>query len=225
MIVALDGPAGAGKSTVARALASRLGIGYLDTGSMYRAITLLARRDGVAGDDGRSLAALAEAHDIRLVPDAAGLRVVVDGDDVSEDIRTPEVTAAVSQVAAHPEVRRALVSRQRDILAHGEWVADGRDIGTVVAPGAEVKVFLTADPRVRAERRLGDLRAAGREAPVAEVLDDIVRRDHIDSTRAEAPLRPADDALELDTSEMTLDEVVSWIAERVERARAAGSRR
>ncbi|MEW6582172.1 MAG: (d)CMP kinase [Actinomycetota bacterium] len=221
-MVAIDGPAGAGKSTVSRGLAARLGIGYLDTGAMYRAVTLLARRGGVPPADGAALAALAERHDIRLVADPAGLRVLVDGEDVSDAIRTPDVTAAVSDVAAQPEVRRALVARQRAILHDGDWVADGRDIGTVVAPDAEVKVFLTADPRVRAERRLGDLRAAGRAAPVEEVLVDIERRDLIDSTRADSPLRPAPGAVELDTTGMGVDEVVEAIAALVARRRAGG---
>ena len=221
MIVAIDGPAGAGKSTVAKLAADRLGMGYLDTGAMYRALTLIGLREGVAPDDGRELAALTARHAIRLHDDGRSLVVKVDEVDVSVAIRRAEVTATVSEVSAHPDVRRAMVALQREVLATGDdWVVDGRDIGTVVWPDAEVKVFLTADPGVRAERRRRDLAAMGSDVPVDEVRADIVRRDHLDTTREDSPLRQADDAVLVDTSGLTVDDVVRRIADLVARAGA-----
>lgn len=213
MIVAIDGPAGAGKSTVAKRVADRLGMGYLDTGAMYRAVALLGAREGVSPQDGPELAALTARHHIRL-DDAGGvMRVRIDEEDVSVAIRAPDVTAMVSAVSAHPEVRRSMVALQREVMEQGDWVVDGRDIGTVVWPQAEVKVFLTADPGVRAERRQRDLAALGTAVSVDEVHADILRRDHLDSTRADSPLRQADDAVLVDTSGLSVDDVVSRIAD------------
>lgn len=219
MIVAIDGPAGAGKSTVAKLVADRLGMGHLDTGAMYRALTLVALREGVGPEDGRELAALTARHAIRLDDDGGVLRVRVDGEDVSAGIRGEDVTAAVSAVSAHPAVRRAMVLLQREVLAAGDWVVDGRDIGTVVWPQAEVKVFLTADPGVRAERRRRDLAAMGRHVPVDEVHADIARRDHLDASREDSPLRQAEDAIRVDTSGLSVDDVVRRIADLAIRAR------
>lgn len=221
MIVAIDGPAGAGKSTVARALARRLGMGYLDTGAMYRAVAWLALDRGVAPSDGDGLAALARDNPIALVPSADALRVAIAGHDVTEAIRAPAVTACVSEVSAHPGVRRAVVAAQRALLAGGGWVSDGRDVGTVVWPEAEVKVFLTADPAERAHRRHGEMVARGVGASLAEVHDDLVRRDHVDSTRAESPLRRARDAVEIDTTRLGIDEVVDRLETLVAAARGA----
>lgn len=189
MIVAIDGPAGAGKSTVARAAALALGFQYLDTGAMYRAAAL--------ADD-------PVAADIRLQDG----RVLLDGRDVTAEIRTPHASERASVVAARPEVRAALVARQREAMASGDWVAEGRDIGTVVAPDAEVKVFLTASPEERARRRAAELRL-----PVEDVLRDQALRDERDSTREASPLQPALGAVELDTTGLTIDEVVARIAE------------
>ena len=221
MIVAIDGPAGAGKSTVAKLVADRMGMGYLDTGAMYRALTLLALREGVSPDDGRELAALTARHAIRLDDNGGVLRVRVDQEDVSVGIRGEEVTAAVSAVSAHPQVRRAMVLLQRAALEAGDWVVDGRDIGTVVWPQAEVKIFLTADPGVRAERRQRDLAAMGTHVPVDEVRADISRRDHLDATRDDSPLRQAEDAVLVDTSGLDVDDVVGRIADLATRARDA----
>lgn len=196
MVVAIDGPAGAGKSTVARALASRLGVTYLDSGAMYRAVALAAlERQADPAEFARALR-------IEL-----GDRVLLDGRDVTELIRSPEVSAAASRVAAEPAVRVAMVAEQRRLLANGDWVAEGRDIGTVVAPAAELKVFLTADPYERARRRAEEL---GIEH--AQVLAEQTIRDQRDSTRRESPLRPAEDAVVLDTTGLTVEQVVDRIA-------------
>ena len=195
-VVAIDGPAGAGKSTVARAVAEELGFTYLDTGAMYRAVALAATERGV---EAASIAA-----SLKIEP---GERILLDGRDVTDEIRTLAVSEAASLAAADPEVRRAVVAEQRRLLSAGDWVAEGRDIGAVVAPDAEVKVFLTADPEERARRRAAEL-----GADVATVLADQTIRDERDRTRAHSPLAPADGALEIDTTGMTLDEVVGEIA-------------
>ncbi len=211
MIVAIDGPAGAGKSTVARTLAARLGVGYLNTGSMYRALTLLALRTGVDTDDDAALAALARGHVIRLQATPTGDHVMLDGEDVSDAVRNAEVTGAVSHVASHRAVRVAIVALQQAVLTSGDWVADGRDIGSVVCPSADLKVFLTADPEVRARRRHAELVAGGDDVLLGDVLQDITRRDAIDSTRAESPLAIAPGAIVIDSSARAIDDVVEQI--------------
>jgi cytidylate kinase len=202
MVVAIDGPAGAGKSTVARATADALGFTYLDSGAMYRAVGLMTLRHGGAASE------QAERLELEL-----GERVVANGEDVTEAIRTPEVSEAASRVAANPRVREALVRMQRDLLAGGDWVAEGRDIGTVVAPDAAVKVFLTATPEERAQRRAQEL---GTDADT--VLRDQALRDAQDSTREHSPLQVADGAVELDTSGLTVEQVVERIAALVAEA-------
>jgi cytidylate kinase len=199
VVVAIDGPAGAGKSTVARAVAERLGFTYLDSGAMYRCVALAALRLG------REPAEVAPAITIEL-----GDRVLLGGEDVTEAIRAPEVSEAASRAAADPAVREAMVAEQRRLMSSGDWVAEGRDIGTVVAPGAEVKVFLTADPAERARRRAAELGAS----PEA-VLADLARRDERDRTREHSPLVKADDAVEIDSTRMSLEDVVARIVARV----------
>jgi CMP/dCMP kinase len=195
-VVAIDGPAGAGKSTVARAVADRLGFTYLDTGAMYRAVAFAARQRGV---DAATI-----AGDLQIEP---GERIRVDGRDVTDAIRTPEVSEAASRAAADPAVRQAVVAQQRRLLERGNWVAEGRDIGSVVAPHAEVKVFLTADPAERARRRAAEL---GLDA--ATVLAEQTIRDERDQTREHSPLKPAPGAVVLDSTRMTLPDVVDRIA-------------
>jgi cytidylate kinase len=204
MVIAIDGPAGAGKSTVARAVAERLGFTYLDSGAMYRSVALLVSENG--GDP----AAVAEAATIEV-----GDRVLVDGRDVTEAIRTPEVSEAASQVSADIGVRMALVRKQQEILRRdGDWVAEGRDIGTVVCPHAEVKVFLTASPEVRARRRAEEL-GADYEAVLAAQL----QRDERDERREHSPLIPANDAVPVDTSALDLEAVLGQIVTLVTEAR------
>jgi cytidylate kinase len=221
MMIAIDGPAGSGKSTVARDLARRLGFNYLDSGAMYRAITLGALEAGVDLDDGEALGRLADDARIELRDrDGEYVQVLLDGRDVSEEIRVPRVTGASSRVAAHPQVRRALLAKQRDLISRGDWVAEGRDIGTVVAPEAAIKVFLTADPAERARRRAAELQRRGIEAEAADVQGAIEQRDRLDSTRSAAPLRPAEDAVLIDTTGLEADEVIERVLALVEQARA-----
>jgi CMP/dCMP kinase len=202
MVVAIDGPAGAGKSSVARALADALGYTYLDSGAMYRAVGLMTLRHGGAAS------AQAEALDIEL-----GDRVVANGEDVTEAIRAPEVSEAASRVATNGAVRSALVEKQRELLGRGDWVAEGRDIGTVVAPDATIKVFLTASPEERARRRAEEL-----GADLETVLRDQALRDAQDSSREHSPLAIAPGAVELDTTGLSVDEVVERIAVMVRQA-------
>jgi cytidylate kinase len=222
MIVAIDGPAGSGKSTVAREVARRLGFTYLDSGAMYRAVTLAALEDGADLGDGAALGALAGRLVIELRRrDGDNAQVLVDGRDVSEAIRAPRVTGASSTVAAHPEVRSALLDKQRTLMATGNYVVEGRDIGTVVAPDAPVKAFLTADPEERARRRAAELERRGLSIDRAEVRAAIEQRDRLDSTRSAAPLRRADEAELIDTTGLDADQVVDRVLALVERARAA----
>jgi cytidylate kinase len=204
-VVALDGPSGTGKSTVARRLASRLGARYLDTGAMYRAATLAVLRAGVSLNDSAAIVAVVKQVGLELSTEPGAVSICLDGADVSEEIRMAPVTAAVSAVSAVPGVRTLLVARQRELIGTGGIVVEGRDIGTVVWPAAQPKVYLTASAQVRARRRAGEL---GQVADVAAVAADIDRRDRLDSSRATSPLVRADDAVELDTTDLDLDEVV-----------------
>lgn len=204
-VVALDGPVASGKSTVARAVAAGLGYVYLDTGAMYRAVGLLATEAGVALDDEAAVVALALAAPLRFGGDG---RLFVGERDVSAAIRTLDAGSAASLVSALPGVRRVLVDQQRALARDIDIVMEGRDIGTNVFPDAEIKVFLTARPDVRAARRATELQARGEEVDVAQVLAALVERDRRDSTREVAPLRRADDAVAIDTSDMTLNDVV-----------------
>ncbi len=216
-VIAIDGPAGTGKSSVSRGLARILGARYLDTGAMYRIATLAMLRGGVDLDNPDSIAAAAEVPmSVGFDPDAED--VYLDGEDVSAAIRGDEVTRAVSAVAAVPAVRTQMVDLQRDLAAgSGTVVVEGRDIGTVVLPDADVKIFLTATAETRARRRNDQNVAAGLPDDYETVLADVRRRDHLDSTRAVSPLRPAEDALIVDTSDMTQAEVIAHLRDLVER--------
>lgn len=211
LIVAIDGPAGSGKSTVARMVAQRLQALLLDTGAIYRSLALLADRKGCPPDDGPALAKLARQMDVRFVRDGDQQRVQIGSEDVTDAIRTPRTSRAASIVSRHPEVRGALLDIQHGFARRGSVVAEGRDIGTVVFPRAQVKVFLVADPRVRAQRRFSELRAAGQSVSLEQVTQDQQRRDDADASRAVAPLKAAPDAVRIDTSELTPQQVCDRI--------------
>lgn len=216
-VVAIDGPAGTGKSTVARGLAAALGSRYLDTGAMYRVVTLAVLRSGVALDDADGISAVAQGVDVSVESTPEGDHAYLAGEDVSREIRGDEVTRAVSAVAAVPAVRTRLVAIQQQLAAQGGGVVvEGRDIGTVVLPDADVKIFLTASAETRARRRNDQNIAAGLRDDYAGVLADVLRRDELDSTRAVSPLRPAVDAVIVDTSDMTQEQVVDHLRDLVE---------
>jgi cytidylate kinase len=206
LVVAIDGPSGAGKSTAGRALAAQLGYTYIDTGAMYRALALKASRAGVSLDSEEALAALCRASSIQLTD--GGRRVLLDTYDVTPDIRSREISRASSLVSVHPGVRVEMVARQREMGKDGGVVLDGRDIGTAVFPDAEVKFFLDANPGERAQRRLGELRAAGNDVTFDAVEREVRERDYTDSHRAESPLARAWDAIALDTTKLGPEEVV-----------------
>jgi cytidylate kinase len=212
MVIAIDGPAGAGKSTVARTLAARLGFTYLDSGAMYRCVALAALRCGLDPDDGDAVGELASSLEIGL----DGERVELDGEDVGAAIREPRVSEASSRVSVHPRVREAMVARQRELIAAGRYVAEGRDIGTVVSPDAPLKVFLTASPAERASRRAAQT-GEDPEAVLAAQRD----RDRRDESRRHSALRPAGDAVEIDTTGLALEEVVDRVQSLAEERRLA----
>ena len=207
MVITIDGPGGVGKSTVARAVASQLGLPYLDTGATYRAATVIARESGIPLDDGDAILAAVARREIDYGPDG----ILLDHEPIGDQTRTPEVTAGVSAVSAHPDVRSHIVAIQRSWVAGrgGDAVVEGRDIGTIVFPDADVKVYLTARPEVRAARRAGDSEAKG--APVSQIAAALAARDNADSSRTNSPLRPANDATVIDTSDIGIEEVVQAI--------------
>ena len=209
-LIAIDGPSGVGKSTTAKGVAQELGWSYLDTGAMYRACALAFHRAGIGLDDRAKVERLLAG----LAIQQRGAREFLGGDDVSAAIRTPEISSLASRVSADPRVREVLVDQQQRIGGTGHWVVDGRDIGTVVFPQACCKVFLTASVEARARRRFLELEAKGTPQPLEEVAADIEGRDLADSTRAASPLRRAEDAVELDSSGMSLEQVVAWVVDR-----------
>lgn len=214
LIMAVDGPSGAGKSTACRAVARQLSAKYLDTGAMYRVATLHVLRSGIDPANEMAVVKATAALPLQVNDDPASTEVLLAGEDVSREIRGPEVTQHVSQVSAYPQVRENLVALQRALAAEAHrCIVDGRDIGTAVLVNAPAKVFLTASAEVRARRRYNQDIAAGREADFDAVLADVQRRDELDSTRAVSPLRPAEDATIVDTSDMTFDQVVDSLIE------------
>ena len=215
MIIAIDGPSGAGKSSVSVEVARELGFSCLDTGAMYRSIAWQALQDGIALDDADALGEVARTHEIEFAHELGNpkpMGVSIGGVDVTSAIRTAEIDRAVSPVSAVPAVREALVAQQQRIGRAGDYVVEGRDIGTVVFPDAEVKVFLTASDEARARRRVlqNEERGVG-STDFQTVLADIIRRDELDSSRAASPLRPADDAVHIDSSDMTMQQVIDQI--------------
>ena len=204
--VAIDGPSGAGKSTVARAAAAKLGYVYVDTGAMYRSIGLAVCRRGIAGEDTAGIIATLPEIAIQLIYQDGAQHVLLNGEDVSEAIRTPEISYYASKVSAVPEVRRFLLETQRNMAKNGNILMDGRDIGTVILPDAPVKIFLTASAQSRAERRYKELLMKGEKHDYQNVLADVRARDYQDTHRAAAPLRQAEDAVLVDTSELNFDQ-------------------
>jgi CMP/dCMP kinase len=207
MIIAIDGPSGAGKSTLGRMIARELGYLYIDTGAMYRAVALAVIESNVRLSDTQAVAAVAEQANIKLEGDPDSLRVSLNGRDVSEEIRTEQVSHAASVISTIPEVRRTLVERQRKMGQHGRVVLDGRDIGTVVFQQADIKFFLTAQPQERAARRFKEGRLRERDVTFEETLTDINTRDQRDSTRADSPLAIADSAIVIDSTDLSIEEV------------------
>lgn len=221
IIIAIDGYSSSGKSSMAKALARKIGYRYVDTGAMYRAVTLLAMEGGMISRgqvDEASLIAALENTSIDFAVSSEGQRTMLNGRDVEREIRSMEVSSNVSTIAAIPAVRRDLVERQRKYGEEKGIVMDGRDIGTTVFPQAELKIFVNAPAEVRAERRFKELTAKGEQATYEEVLENVRHRDLIDTTRAESPLRRAEDAIDLDNSNMTIAEQDAWLIEQYERA-------
>lgn len=213
MKIAIDGPAGAGKSTVARLLAKRLGLRYLDTGAMYRALTWAALQKGISCSDENALLRMASSLDLEIVFDeeTKGNLIFVEGQDVTAQIRQPLVSSHVSLVSSHKKVREFIVALQKEIGRQGCIVMDGRDIGTVVMPDADWKIFLQASVEERAKRRQKELQRSGHEIGLPELEEQIRQRDHFDSTRANSPLRKAEDAIEVDTTQLNVEQVVQKI--------------
>ncbi len=221
-IVAIDGPSGAGKSTLARELAKRLGYLHLDTGAMYRATALAARRAGVSLDDAEALGRLCEALDLRFENSVDGMRIFLNGEDVSEMIRTPEISTASSDVSVVSEVRRQMVRLQREMGRDGGVVAEGRDIGTVVFPDTRAKFYLDASVEERSRRRWMELKAKGMEEPFTKVIADIRSRDRNDTSRLDSPLRRAEDAIYIDSTDMSPEDVLDVIIRMVRDMEAEG---
>lgn len=215
MIVAIDGPAATGKSTSAKLVAQKLGFTYMDTGAMYRCITLSVLRNHISLADEEALQLLIQEMDMHFERTDDNLVVRLNKEDVSTLIRKPEVTSHVSAVSALPQVRNYMVAIQRKIAKNQDCVIEGRDIGTIVFPKADVKFFLVADDIVRARRRQLDLKAIGEEKTIDELVEEICRRDRFDSERSHSPLKKADDAVEVDTSQLTIDEQVDFMVNRI----------
>lgn len=220
--IAIDGPAGAGKSTVAKQVADQLGYVYIDTGAMYRAITLKALQKGIDVHDEEQLAALLEQSEIRLKAGIDGQKVYIDNEDVTSAIRVREVTNQASVVASHEKIRLALQQLQRELARNKGVVMDGRDIGTYVLPDAEVKIFLSASITERAQRRFLELQQKGQPVSLSELQEEIRKRDERDSQREVAPLRKAEDALEIDSTGLTIEQVVQQIVGTVQQKLSKG---
>ena len=209
--VAIDGPAGAGKSTIARAAAAQLGFVYVDTGALYRTIGLAVCRRGIDGTDVPGILATLPEIQVGLTYQDGAQHVLLDGEDVSDAIRTPQISTYASQVSSVPEVRAYLLDLQRDLARRQSVIMDGRDIGTVILPDAKVKIFLTASPEKRAARRCAELREKGQDVTVEGILTDMERRDALDASRAVAPLKQAEDAVLVDTSDLTLKQSIEAV--------------
>lgn len=215
MIVTIDGPSGAGKGTISQLLAEKLGAQLLDSGALYRLVALVSLKLGIAPDDVQALAEQARRLNVRFLSGEDGIQVQLDGEDVSRAIREERVGIQASKIAAIPEVREALLQRQRDFASAGNLVADGRDMGTTVFPDADVKFFLTASPQARAERRYRQLAKPGEKVDMEKLIQDIIDRDLRDQSRATSPLKPAPDAILVDSTEMGIDEVLAFVLRHI----------
>ncbi len=225
LVIAIDGPAASGKSTTAKLVAGKLGYLHVDTGAMYRAVTLKVLRAGISPDDAAAIGELLKSVRVELRATDGSLRVLLDGKDVTHDIRSVEVTRAVSTVSSLREVRQAMVREQRRLGKAGGIVLEGRDIGTVVFPDADVKFYMVAGLEARARRRQRELAARGVRSSKADLVAELAERDRKDSTRTESPLRKAPDAIEVDTSEMTIEEQVAFVVKKVkEKLEGIGTR-
>ncbi len=213
LVIAIDGPSGAGKSTVARILAERLGYIYVDTGALYRTVALKANRASLDLGDEKALESLCRSIEIDFRPDPKGMRVLCNGEEVTDEIRTPSMSLLASAVSRVPAVRKALLGLQREFGKKGGVVLEGRDIGTVVFPEADLKFFLEADPRIRGQRRYEELKAKGEKVDLGETIREVERRDTSDRTRSLAPLKKAGDAILIDTTHLGIDEVVAKIVQ------------
>ncbi len=214
-IIAIDGPVGVGKSTVAKNLAERLGYLYIDTGAMYRAITLKVMRKHINPEDTQSVADLAENTQLRFTRSSGNLRILCDGEDVSDEIRLPEVSANTSSIADNLAVRERMVTLQREMGSNGKIVMEGRDIGTIVFPDAEIKIYLDADPKIRAERRYLELRSKGKNVSFEETLNDLLARDQRDASRPVGGLKKTSDSIVVDTTNLSQEEVIDTLEQIV----------
>lgn len=212
-IIAIDGFSSCGKSTVAKALAKQLNFVFVDSGAMYRAVTLYFLRNNIGFDDKEAILDALDNIHIDFIPNTEKTKILLNNEDISDEIRQMEVSAKVSEVSAIKEVRQAMVAQQQALGSRRNIVMDGRDIGTTVFPDADLKLFMTASPSVRAERRFAELSAKGENVTMEEIQENLSHRDHIDSTREESPLRQADDAIVLDNSELTQDEQLEFVLE------------
>ena len=212
-IIAIDGFSSCGKSTVAKAIAKKLNFVFVDSGSMYRAVTLYFLRNAINLTDTEAIKAALEDIHIDFIPNTEKTQILLNGEDISDEIRQMEVSEMVSEVSAIKEVRHAMVAQQQKLGARRNIVMDGRDIGTTVFPDADLKIFMTADPMVRANRRYAELTAKGEEVTLQEIVENLAHRDHIDSTREESPLRQAEDAIVLDNSNLSQDEQLDFVLE------------
>lgn len=221
MIVTIDGPAASGKSTTARKVAERLGWLYLDTGAMYRAVTVKVLQCGISLDDTQAIGTTAESANLELKPGPDGMRIFLDEVEVTQEIRSPEVDKAVGPVCEVEKVRELMVAMQRNSREQGHIVAEGRDMGTVVFPNAELKFFMAATLDERARRRQKDMHLRGIQIPIERIKEDIQNRDRRDSSRANSPLKKAEDAVDIDTTKMEVDEQVNFVVEHIRRLESA----
>ncbi len=218
MIIAIDGPAGSGKSTVAKELSKKLGFTYIDTGAMYRAVAYKVKQEGVNPENPEEVIRVLKEIEIKLLPSDSGTKVILNGEDISDKIRTEEIGKIASKIARHSKVRKILVQKQREMGEKaGNAVIEGRDTGTVIFPDADIKIFMTASPEIRAKRRWKELRSRGIKIEFDQILKEVKERDYLDQTREDSPLKPAEDAVVIDTSDKSIDQVINQILELIKK--------